>query len=265
MIQRMVDDNGILVDLDTETGEVTEVVEYENPFLTQAKEQAAAEGLPGTAMVKVNPLTVPSILSMSEEASKVYMYALQMVVDSQPSEKDAIDNRAICKTMIEAGEKEQKQWLAPLKEYMESIKADFNHVLKPLRDADAELKAMILAYRNKLLADQRIKDQQAERDAEAARIKGEPDPVVKQDFVPPKTVRAGLASSSDRMGKKWRRKEGLSEAEVIAGIPAKFLMLNETLIGQMVRGKTPVTEADFGGVIELYEELNITNTRRRGE
>lgn len=266
------------------------------PEFLEDKPELKADDNATTALVNINPMKALSILSMAEEAIKISMLAQKMVVNDLDSERAAINDKAICKTMIEAGEAEQKKWLAPINEIVATIKADFKKVLDPLKASEETLKSKILAYRSEQIRLQKEAEAKAKKDqedadriaqkerelaelkhqqeVEAAIQKNEPIPAYVEPeiikpvatYIPPvpKTINAALASSSTKMDKKWRWKPGISHAEKIAKLPAEFLMANDTLIGQRVRGKAAVTEADFGGVIELYEELNMMDRRKGG-
>lgn len=73
-----------------------------------------------------------------------------------------------------------------------------------------------------------------------------------------KTIHADIGMSITQKVKKWKFKEGLSQKQILEALPIEFHLPNETLIGQRIRGKdSKLTSADFGGVVEIWEEDSL--------
>lgn len=226
----------------------------------------------GMALVKVAPGMDVTIQSLGEEALKLSMYANNLTVTNLEEEKRATNDLVMCRGMIKDTETEQKRWLEPVKDAEGKIKAAFNLILAPLKTANETMTQKVTTFRKeeKRKADEaaEITRKKAELAAMEAKAKGEEPPPPVVEYLAPeqaKTHESGLGKTTMAGTWKFRWKPGLSQAEIIKALPPQYLIPNETLIGQIVRGKgkNNVTEKDFGDVIEIYFEEGIRITGRR--
>lgn len=253
--------------IDDDTEEAEEQAEQSNP---------TSEIQPGTALIRIDPGRDVSIQHFANECLKVQRCAEIMIVRDLDSERQATDDLAIIKKLQKEIEAKQKDWLSPIKEHEKNIKHGFSLLLDPLSAADKTLRDKTLAYRQEV---ERIRAEQEiaaelQRMANEARlnlakqsgediVEIEPVPVVTAPE-PHKTLRTDFGSTSITKTWKWRYKAGLSKKQILEALPTEYHTVNETLIGQLVRAKnkSPISEADFGSVIEIYEESGLRVTER---
>lgn len=226
-----------------------------------------------TALVDIAPGRNPVIQQHAAEVLKIQRYAQRLVVGDHEADKMATNDLTMIKGLRETLEELQKKWLEPLTVYQKDIRKAFALLLMPLTVADKTLRDKILAYRQNEQRKQQEAEELSERTRQLnadkirhAQEQGESfvelEPVVEPEEYPisTKTVRAEMGTTSTISIWKWRYKNGLSQKQILEGLPLQFHMVNETMIGQMVRGKNKnqVTEDDFGGVIEIYAEQGLS-------
>ena len=250
---------------------------------TQADEQEAAwmavsEVQKGTAaLIRIAPGKDVSIQRYFDEVATMQSHAKALTVADAESDKKATEDLSIIRKLKKEIEVAQKEWLAPLREYEKTIKQAFAVLLDPLAVVDKAYSDKILAYRQEQvrIAAETERIRQMEREAaeaklrlakeqgeapESAMILDEPEELPEVT----KKLQTELGTSSTTKNWKWRYKTGLSRTQIIDGLPKEYLLPDETKIGQMVRGKNKnqVTEIDFGGVIEIYEDMGLRVTTK---
>ncbi len=250
-----------------ETGEIMEESQIAETIITSQKD---------TALVRTEPGGDPVIQGWATEIMGLRLYAMMRTVTNLQDNKSASEDLASMKVLKKAIEACLKEWLIPLKEHERHIKEKFDLLLSPLGEAIAKTETAILAY---MKEQERIHKEQErivelQRQANDAKVKlaqetGQKvvdlEVVVEPTMEPAKTVRTEIGMTTMVKRWAWRWKPGLSMGEIMQRLPLGYHVANETLIGQAVRAKnkTGITEADFGGVIEIYEETGLSTTARK--
>ena len=230
------------------------------------------------ALVRIAPGKDNQIIGYAEDVLRIQRYAEGLTVTDLESDKRATEDVTMVKKLRTDIEAEQKAWLAPLKEHEKVIRDAFALLLGPLDVANQTLRDKIVSYRQAQAAIRKAEEEPADlqRQANEAAVRaarasgvetvelGTVPEVVTPEVA--KTLRTDIGASTMTTNWKWRWKEGLSMAQIMAGLPEEYKMPNETKIGQVVRAKNkaPVTEADFGGMIEIYPEAGLRITEKGG-
>lgn len=156
-------------------------------------------------------------------------------------------------------EEKRKEYVKPLQDQVKAINDTYKTLMQPIEAADLTTRNKILAYQKE---QERIRREQEEINRmrlEAARkemeLKGElTESVNLVEVAPeaPKRVQTEMGTISQRMIRKW-------ELVDFSLVPDQYKMLNETLIGKMVRAGIP---SGIPG-IRIYEEPVLTVTSKK--
>lgn len=249
--------------VDNKTGEI---LDTEDGLTGDEDQGQALEGVKsGTALIKVPPLTQdPAIIRYSEESLRINITAQKFSVTCLGDSKQAVDSIILIRGMRKQIEEKEKEWLEPLKEHEKQIREAFALLKKPLEMAENTYRAKDKEWGDKQDELARIAEQQRLLNEQAIKLAQETGtdvvevtPVIDAPELA-KTVHSELGSASKVVTWKWRWREGLSLEEKMQRLPLKYHLANDKVIGQLVRSKSRngVTEKDFGGVIEIYEDSN---------
>jgi len=258
--------------VDPQTGEILDQEDRPSPFLP-----ALIEPPSGTATIKVPPITQDDVIKgIANEVYSIQKYAQNMQITDLQGERKATNDLATIANIRKKVEAKRKEWLDPLKAHEKSINEAFQYLFGPLKAADETLRKKLLTHRQEQEAQRKAQEEaarlqalanqaavEAARKANATEVEIQPIPEVTAP-PPVKTMRADVGTATTIKVPKWRYKPGLSRKEILEKLPIEYHTINETMIGQLVRAKNKnqITEADFGGVIEIYEEDSLRVAER---
>ncbi len=208
------------------------------------------------AVIRVSPLLNSAVNALQVEVARLASYTASRVVACDADAVVATDDLATIRTLKRTIEAQRTEYTRPINAHLDDINAAFKTLSGPLNVADKTTEGKLLAYR----AEQRRKAGEAKRindlRIEAARaeqaLKGEvtePVELVAEPPPPPQTVHTDTGTSSTVKNRKWR----LIDA---SKVPEEYKILNEVLIGKVVRSGVP---SILG--IEIYFEENLRITR----
>lgn len=119
------------------------------------------------ALIKVKPLQDDVIKAQAENAQKALEYAKNRVVRSAEDVKMATDDLAMISKLKKVAKEKLDEYIKPIKSHLDSVKDDFNSIMKPLEEADSVTRDKILSF-NRVQTELRRKQEEAERAARAA-------------------------------------------------------------------------------------------------
>jgi len=176
------------------------------PVILGQGQPQPGEAPPGTALVRLNPGADEKIMALSDEILKIFLYANSLQVTTTEEAKMATNDLTSISNMKKAIEEKRKEYKAPILDYGRQIDHAFEMVAAPLESADKMLRQKLLTYNQKIEAERqrlidinRLKEETARLEAEAARAKGqEPPPPPALVDVPDERnhVRADIGTTS---------------------------------------------------------------------
>jgi chromosome segregation ATPase len=119
------------------------------------------------ALIKVKPLQDDVIKAQVENAQKALDYAKNRVIRSAEDVKMATDDLAMISKLKKVAKEKLDEYIKPIKSHLDSVKDDFNSIMKPLEEADSVTRDKILSF-NRVQTELRRKQEEAERAARAA-------------------------------------------------------------------------------------------------
>lgn len=244
----------------------------EGDEMEQTIDKETGEIKDGT-FVEIQPMIAPSgaeidltrdakIQKMLSQIVDLERWSDTVVVDSLDAEKKATNDLVIIGNIEKEIEERRKELVKPHNDYVNYINSTVKKLLgEPLSAANQRVRNKILGYKkaekDKVEAIERANMARVNEALAEARANNAPialPDIQKTGELPSKTVRAALGTSTSTSRRMWRWKEGLSHAERMAGLPSQYQMANEKLINTIVSRNKQLTDADFGNVLELYEE-----------
>lgn len=208
-----------------------------------------------TALIQIRPDTDEKVVSLYQEAVKLQQYAEARVIQSDGDIKVATDDLSIIARLKKAIEEKRKEYVGPINEHLKSVNDAFKNFAEPLNQADSITRQKILDYRKEQERIRREQERINQLRMEAARaemeLKGELTESVKVVEVAPEAP-AHYRTESGTLGKFMVRKWELVDFNLV---PGEYKMLNEVLIGKLVRSGLKTIPG-----IRIYEEETLRIT-----
>ena len=208
-----------------------------------------------TALIQIRPDTDEKVVSLYQEAVKLQQYAEARVIQSDGDIKVATDDLSIIARLKKAIEEKRKEYVGPINEHLKAVNKVFQDFTAPLTEADSITRQKILNYRKE---QERIRQEQERINQlriEAAQaemeLKGELTESVKVIEVTP-AAPTHYRTESGTLGKFMVRKWELVDFNLV---PGEYKMLNEVLIGKLVRSGIKTIPG-----IRIYEEETLRIT-----
>ena len=208
-----------------------------------------------TALIQIRPDTDEKVVSLYQEAVKLQQYAEARVIQSDGDIKVATDDLSIIAKLKKAIEEKRKEYVGPINEHLKSVNDAFKNFAEPLNQADSITRQKILNYRKE---QERIRQEQERINQlrmEAAQaemeLKGELTESVKVIEVTP-VAPTHYRTEGGTLGKFMVRKWALVDFNLV---PGEYKMLNEVLIGKLVRSGIKTISG-----IRIYEEETLRIT-----
>lgn len=208
-----------------------------------------------TAIIQIGPQTNERVIAFYKEAIKLQQYAEALVIRSDDDIKVATNDLSIISRLKKAIEEKRKEYVSPINEHLKAVNDAFKGFAEPLNQADSITRQKITDYRKE---QERIRKEQERINQlrlEAAQaemaLKGElmeSVQIVEVAPEPPVHYRAESGTLGMATMKKWE----LVDFDLV---PPDYKMLNEVLIGKVVRAGIQSIPG-----IRIYEEeiLRIT-------
>lgn len=212
----------------------------------------------GTALVRIDPAGDPRVHKLGMEVAELVQRAEARTVTSDADKRVAADDLLTLKGLMEAFEDRRKEFTGPLNAYLKDINNEFKEFTAPLERANALNRGKILAYdaEQKRIREEEERINRLRMEAAQAemKLKGELTESVNLVEItpePPAHTRTPQGMMGKRTVKKWRVTD-------LALVPDQYKLLNEPLIGQLVRKGIPSIPG-----IEIYEEETLVLTGAR--
>ena len=211
-----------------------------------------------TALINAGGTDI-EVVNYYNEALKLKEYAEARVIRSLDDVKLATDDLSAISRLKKAMEEKRKDYVKPLQDQVKAINDTYKTLMQPIEAADLTTRNKILAYQKEQEHIRREQEEINRMRLEAAqkemKLKGEiTESVNLVEVAPeaPKRVQAQMGAVSQRMIRKWKLVD-------FSLVPDQYKMLNEMLIGKMVRAGIP------GGIpgIRIYEEPVLTVTPKK--
>lgn len=218
-----------------------------------------------TALERVDPTKDAEIGHILQQVVDLERWAQNTVVDSLQAEKQVTNDLVIIGNIEKAIEQRRKELVGPCNEYVNHVNSTVRKLLSdPLAAVNTMVRNKILGYkkaeRERIEAIERENMARVNQALLEARRASEPikmPDIQSTGPMPATTVRAPMGTSTTVTKRVWRWKEGLSRQERLEKLPGAYLMADEKLISTVVARNKQLTDADFGGVIEIYEEDSL--------
>ena len=208
-----------------------------------------------TALIQIRPDTDEKVVSLYQEAVKLQQYAEARVIQSDGDIKVATDDLSIIAKLKKAIEEKRKEYVGPINEHLKAVNDTFKNFAEPLNQADSITRQKILDYRKEQERIRREQERINQLRMEAARaemeLKGELTESVKVVEVAPEAP-THYRTESGTLGKFMVRKWELVDFNLV---PGEYKMLNEVLIGKLVRSGIKTIPG-----IRIYEEETLRIT-----
>lgn len=224
----------------------------------------AQEQITETALVKISPLTDPSITSLRLESQRILDYATALQVTSDEDIRSVTNDLSLIANLKKALEDKRKEYVSPLNSYVKEINSAFKSISDPLDTADKVTRSKILAYRQEVDRQRkeaeelnRLKEEVARREREAVAKSGEEPPPLPQkvEVIPPvpRRVHAEAGTLATMSVRKW-------ELANFSQVPDDYKMLDSTKITKVVKAGIPSIPG-----IRIWEEETLRVTARGGQ
>ena len=208
-----------------------------------------------TALIQIRPDTDEKVVSLYQEAVKLQQYAEARVIQSDGDIKVATDDLSIIAKLKKAIEEKRKEYVGPINEHLKAVNDTFKNFAEPLNQADSITRQKILDYRKEQERIRREQERINQLRMEAARaemeLKGELTESVKVVEIAPEAP-THYRTKSGILGKFMVRKWELVDFNLV---PGEYKMLNEVLIGKLVRSGIKTIPG-----IRIYEEETLRIT-----
>jgi len=208
-----------------------------------------------TALIQIRPDTDEKVVSLYQEAVKLQQYAEARVIQSDGDIKVATDDLSIIAKLKKAIEEKRKEYVGPINEHLKAVNDTFKNFAEPLNQADSITRQKILDYRKEQERIRREQERINQLRMEAARaemeLKGELTESVKVVEIAPEAP-THYRTESGILGKFMVRKWELVDFNLV---PGEYKMLNEVLIGKLVRSGIKTIPG-----IRIYEEETLRIT-----
>lgn len=208
-----------------------------------------------TALIQIRPDIDEKVVALYQEAVKLQEYAKARVIASNDDIKAATNDLSIISRLKRAIEEKRKEYTQPINEHLNAVNEAFKVFAEPLVNADRITRDKILNYRRE---QERIRQEQERINQlrmEAARaemeLKGELTESVKVVEVAPEAP-THYRTEGGTLGKFMVRKWELVDFNLV---PGEYKMLNEVLIGKLVRSGIKIIPG-----IRIYEEESLRIT-----
>ena len=213
-----------------------------------------------TAIVNIHPDLDAEILSLEREVIKLLEFSERRVITCQDDIKDATNDLTIMANLKKSLEEKRKEYVRPLNEYSAQIHNVFKTISDPLQKADKLTRNKVIAWQDEEDAKARKAQEAAVLKAQAAALEaevrgdqptGELEVIPDAPLAPPKTTFAEVGTASRKQNWKW-------ELVDLSLVPQQYLMLNESLVGKVVRAGT----REIPG-IRIYPESGLQITGKK--
>jgi len=188
-----------------------------------------------TALIKVNPESDTSVLSLLCEANKLRDYALARVIASDADLSPATEDLSLIAKLKKSLTEKKAEYYKPIKTHLDAVSAAFQSLLTPVEEADKITREKIMAYRTeqKRKADEAAAINQAKLDLarrEAALNGGEitVDLTPVEAPAPVHKVQTDLGTASTMKVLKW-------ELVDFAAVPDQYKMIDAAKVTKIVK------------------------------
>jgi len=189
-----------------------------------------------TAVIKVDPQSDSSVLSLLCEANKVRDFALARVIVTDADLVPATQDLSLIANLKKSLTEKKAEYYKPIKAHLDAITAAFQTILTPVEDADKITRAKMTAYD----LEQKRKAREAEEinrlRMEAARkemeLKGELTESVNLMEAPPPPVKQ---VTTDAGSASFVKAPSTWELIDINLVPKEYLILDSVKIGKVIR------------------------------
>ncbi len=206
-----------------------------------------------TALLKVDPHDNSAYVALVSEVQSFVSSAESASIATVETRDFATNDLSLIAKLKKSIGDLRMDYLAPLKEYTESINAAFKDITDPLAKADTILRQKVLAFNQEQERIKREAEELERQEREVAERRAKLNGDTSAPFVPePLPVVAeqraitDVGESNTRKIRRWRLVD-------INKVPMSYLMLDEVQIGKVVRAGIK----EIAG-IEIYEEKVLT-------
>jgi len=219
--------------------------------MTQGKQDTQETALVDTAVVKLNPHADAAIREFYEKALKLRTFAASLVVDSADSAKLATDTLSTIAQVKKGLKEKREEFVKPLNGHVKAVNDAFKALSEPIEEADRTVREKVAAHLKAEQArreeEQRINRLRQEAAEAEARLTGAPAEPVQLIHSPgPERTVTESGAMGGRKIWKW-------ELEDLSKVPDEYKILNEALIGKVVRAGM----RNIPG-IRIYQETIVT-------
>ncbi len=211
--------------------------------------------------LELAPRQDEEVLAVETQARTIADEAHDLQIVDEQANATALEMLSTVRSTVKRIEALKKRWLEPLNKQVKLIRADFDAIAAPAKEADAILSRKTSAYRAKV-AEAARKEQarlnalaakRQERAAVRAEERGEDPPpiipLVPKVETPAKTVATGSGA------KVTYRKQTHFEILDAAAVPREYLSVDEKKVGAAVRAGIATPENPIPGIrIWITEE-----------
>lgn len=209
----------------------------------------------GTVLARVEVQVAPqlddSVQAFRDSIGALLKYAQERDVTSQDDVRIATEDLSVVARLKKEIEAKRREYTSPLDQHLRDINSVFKSVQEPLLLADTIIRKKVLAYQTEMARKaaeaERIAAEERRLAEEKAALTGQPvEPIEIPVLAPIETTTNGeLGTSGQRMIAKY-------EVEDFASVPDKYKLLNEALVGKLVRAG----ETDIPG-IRIWKEPTL--------
>lgn len=189
-----------------------------------------------TALIKVNPLVDPMVLSLQAETAIIREKSLSFVIASIDDMKLATEDLSIISRLKKALKEARLNWTAPIKEQLESVDTPFKTMLDDIDRAEKTLKGLMLAYQQEIEKKRRAAEELDRQAQELARKQAEMNggeftvdttPVLRPDEAP-KKVHTELGGTGTRDNWKY-------EITDVGLLPREYMVPDTAMLNMIAK------------------------------
>lgn len=211
-----------------------------------------------TAVVRIYPQGDRVVTLLYNEGVRLRQYAEARLIKTDEDIKAATNDLALISKLKKAIEEKRQEYVGPINAHLKSVNKAFTDFTTPLTEADTITRQKVKDHRAEQerirLEQEKINQLRLEAAQKEMDLKGEITESVNLVEVSPEVPRrvaTEMGTISSFKVKKW-------EVVSFELVPDQYKMLNEVLIGKMVRAGIP------GGIpgIRIWEEDSLRVTTK---
>ncbi len=214
----------------------------------------------GTAVIKIQPESDITILTLLAEANRLRDYAIARVITTDADMSLAVNDLSIIAGIKKALTAKRAEYYKPIKAHLDTVSADFQTLLTPIEDADRITRDKWTAYRN----------EQARRKSEADAINRAKEELAKREAMlnhgeitvdlTPVEAPSPIVRVQTEMGTAGIVKNRKYRVVDFAKLPDQYKIENSALLNKVVKAGIP----EIAGVeIYIEEGLRVSSTSTR--